>query len=206
MRNSQRSLFVSPIWLGLLGIALGLVLALAAYAIGKALRPPQILRGAMLNPPIPAVDFNLLAEHDQNITLYEYRGQPVLLAFSCQNCPRSATLMSKLTQVKSGASGNNYSVEVIVVNLNPERESIQSFAEFIHAFDTDFVAVSGNLRDVTDIAHSYDVYFGYAQNDFVESNPLIFLIDAQGYWRSVYPLNMSTADINSDIEIIWQDR
>lgn len=206
MSNSQRSPFVSPIWLGLLGIALGLVLALAAYAIGKALRPAQILRGAMLNPPIPAVDFNLTAEQDQIITLYEFRGQPVLLAFSCQNCPRSAALLSKLAQVKSGAIRDNHSLEVIVVNLNPERETIQSFTEFVHAFDTDFVAVSGSLRDVTDIAHSYDVYFGYSQNDLVESDALIFLIDAQGYWRCVYPLNMRATDLNSDLEIIWQDR
>ena len=206
MRKTKYSPFLTPIWLGLLGLALGLVLAVSAFAIGRALRPSLLLRGAMLNPPVPAVDFSLTDGDGQSITLYEFRGQPVLLTFSCKACSGSGALLSKLSLVRNKAASRGHELQIIVINLNPEREPSQVYAEFVHAVDTKFVPVSGELRDITDIAHSYDIYFGSSQNASVESSPLIFLIDAQGYWRSVYPLNMNAADISSDIEIIWQDQ
>ncbi len=204
MKDKNRSPLTNPLWLGFMGIALGLVLALAAYGVGRALRTPLVLRGAMLNPPVPAVDFSLQGANGQTYTLYEFRGTPVLLSFTCSTCSRSSIVMSKLTQAKHTAFSDGLDVQVIVISLEPEQEQPNSFDAYVKRFDADFIGLSGAMRDITDIAHSYDVFFESSQNT-VESTPLIFLIDKVGYWRAVYPMSLSADDIVADLHILMKE-
>jgi protein SCO1 len=208
MISKKYSLPSSPFWLALIGLTMGLILALAMYAVGRALRPPQTLSGAQLAPIVPAVDFILEGHAGQLTGLYEYRGTAILLSFTCRTCPGNSDLMNKLAQAKNMATSSGYDVQVVLININPDQETSDIFADFAQSFDPDFIGLSGDLQDIQDIAHSYDVYFhSHEENDSArpENTPLIMLIDQSGYWRSVYPLGMAAEDIARDIRILSED-
>jgi protein SCO1/2 len=209
MISKKYSLPSNPFWLALIGLIMGLVIALATYAIGRALRPPQILRGAQFDPAVPAVDFTLEEHVGKFVSLYDYRGAAILLSFTCRACPGNSALMNKLTQARNMATSNGYDTQVVLININPEQETPDVFADFVQSYDPNFTGLSGDLRDIQDIAHSYDVYFhSHEEND--DSRPentlLIMLIDQSGYWRSVYPLGMAAEDIARDIRVLSEEK
>ncbi len=199
-----------PLLLAVTGITLGLLLTIAAYGLGWALRPPQILRGAMLNPPPPAVDFRLQGPDGKNYSLYDFQGMPVLLSFSCVACSRSSPLLNKLVQARDFAIDEGFGLQAIIISADPERETPDVIAEFVQSYDPSFVGLSGDPKIIHDLAHSYDIYFqssprGNGADVTVDCTPLIMLIDRQGHWRAVYPLSMAAEDIAADIKILSEE-
>jgi len=210
MRDKNRIPFTNPFWLAIIGAALGLALALATYSLGRALRPPQVLRGAMLNPPQPAVDFRLQGADGRNYSLFEVRGSPVLLAFSCRICSQSSALLHQLAQATDLARSAGHNVQVFIISIDPKRETPETIAKFVQSFDPSFLGLAGDPTEISDLAHSYDIYFDSSiSNDEtstnVESTPLIMLIDDSGHWRAVYPISMAAEDIVADINILMEE-
>ncbi len=206
MKDSRLSSLSHPLWLGLLGLVLGLAGALAAYGIGRALRPPLILRGAMLDPVVPAVDFTLEDWRGNERSLMEFRGLSVLLAFTCLDCPQADNLLSTLAEARKQVLSENQDVQVILVDANPSQKEAQAFTEFVQSYDASFLALTGKSGEIQDIANSYDIYFADDGEDPTpELIPLIMLIDDQGAWRAVYPLALGAADIAGDIEILLKE-
>ncbi len=188
-----------------MGLALGLLLTLAAYAVGQALRPSPILRGAMLNPPAPAVDFSLTGPETRTYSLRDFRGQSVLLSFTCQRCSQSQAVLEKLALVWQAARQADIPLQVLLISLAPDEEAPQAFAAYAQSQVAEFIGLSGDLRVITDLAHNYDVYFAAGTNG-VESSPLIFLIDAEGFWRATYPARMSSQDIFADLRTLSREK
>lgn len=196
MNEAKHFPLPSPIWLAIGGIVLGIVLAIAAYNLGQALRPMPVLRGAMLYPPVPAVDFRLGGFDGKNYSLYEFQ-TPVLLTFTCNNCSRKAALIDLLVQARDLVVRDDVELQVIIISLEPGVKMLD--------LDPDFLELSGEKTEISDLAHSYDIFFHSSptsneDDSKVEITPLIMLIDKQGYWRAVYPLNMAAADIARDIK------
>ena len=190
-----------PIRLAILGLVLGIILAIAAYSLGRALRPEPVLRGAMLYPPVPAVDFRLQGHDGRNYSLYDFN-TPVLLTFSCSNCSRHAALMDLLVQARDAVLNDKNQVQVIVISIDPDAG--------MPVLDLDFIGLSGEPTEISDLAHSYDIYFHSSPTSEVadpkaEVTPLIMLIDQQGYWRAVYPPTMVAEDIAADINILLEE-
>lgn len=201
MANSRFSSLTHPLWLALLGLILGLAGAFAAYGIGRALRPARVLRGAMLDPAIPAVDFTLQDEDGNDRSLLEFRGQIVLLTFSCIDCPKADKLLNTLSSVRNFAVSKGYPTQVVSIDVGKCHET--SFSDYVQTYDPEILALIGESKDIQDLAHSYDIYFE-ADDPTPELIPLIMLIDDQGYWRAIYPLALSAEDIAGDIKVLLE--
>ncbi len=202
MTDVKRFPLPHPIWLAIIGIVLGIVLAIAAYSLGRALRPAPVLRGAMLYPPVPAVDFRLRGSDGKNYSLYDFQSAPVLLSFTCSNCSRSGALLEVLAQARDLAINDGNEIQVIVISIDPEMG--------LPELDVGFLGLSGDPREISDLAHSYDIYFHSSPisdgtDPRVDITPLIMLIDKQGYWRAVYPLTMAAEDIAADIQVLLEE-
>lgn len=164
----------------------------------------------MLNPPVPAVDFRLQGAEGKNYSLYDFQDKLVLLTFSCSNCSANSELLSKLAQVRHIAVENGFDCQSVIISIDPKRDTPEQISEFVQSYDKSFIGLSGTQRQISDLAHSYDIYFhSSARNEVddpqVEFTSLIMLIDRQGHWRAVYPLRMSAEDIARDIQTILEE-
>jgi len=201
MTKPRFASITNPLWLSLLGLLIGLAGALAAYGLGRSLRPPQTLRGAMLSPPSPAVDFRLQGDDGRNYSLYDFPGQPILLAFSCLDCTQNHNLLKTLADTVNVVNGIQDTPQVLVVNIGPEDQT--EFNRYVQSYHPDFIGLTGEAGEIRDLAHSYDVYYSTGEGDTqFEVIPLIMLIDNHGIWRAIYPLALSAEDIVQDIEIL----
>ncbi|MBC8503445.1 MAG: SCO family protein [Anaerolineales bacterium] len=210
MEEKNRYPHLSPAWLAIIGIFLGILLAIAAYSVGRVLRPTPILRGAMLYPPVPAVDFRLQGVDDKNYSLYDFRDQPVLLTFSCIGCSQNNTLMSTLVEAKQLVDRDGHRLKVLIISVDPLKERFAAFVELIEDYDPEFLGLSGDQKEINDLARSYDVFFeipiGENKNESsVALTSFIMLVDGSGNWRAVYPLRMAAIDIAADIKILLDE-
>ncbi|MCP4359086.1 MAG: SCO family protein [Chloroflexi bacterium] len=193
------------------GILGGLVLAYAFFLLGKALRPPLVLRGAQLNPPRPAVGFTLTGPGGQDYSLRDFRGGKIVLLYfgyttSPDLCPR---MLAKLAEARAALGTDATRVQVIFVTIDPERDTPEITAEYAWRFGQSFLGLSGAAADIRTLANSYGVFYAYVAGDDqayqVEHTPLAALIDMQGQLRAVYPLDMAVEDISVDLRILLEE-
>lgn len=210
MTEKKRIPLPHPFWLAIIGIVLGILLAIAGYGLGRVLRPTQVFRGAMLNPPVPAVDFRLQGPDGLNYSLYNFQEKPVLLTFSCTSCSRNSALLNTLAQTRERAINDGFDFQSVVISIDPERDTPEMITEYVQSYDSSFIGLSGDKGEISDLAHSYDIYFhsspaSEGEHPQVEVTPLIMLIDSKGYWRAVYPLSLAAEDIAADIKILLDE-
>lgn len=197
----------SPITL-LAGILAGLALVfLISWAIGSALSPYSF-NGMVLQSPQPAVNFTLTSQFDQKISLSDYHGKLVLLYFGYASCPDVCP--NTLIELKGACHllGNQVDdVQVLMITVDPERDTIDILAEYMSYFDPRFIGLWGTQREITEIATYYGVYFERRESDsalgyLVDHTATVMVVDRDGYLRLVFPYGTKAKDIAADLEYL----
>ncbi|MFN8440061.1 MAG: SCO family protein [Caldilineaceae bacterium] len=180
----------------LLGIGGG-----AAYAW---LRPYQS-HGFMLDKATPATDFTLNAAGNQRVSLSDYRGKIVLLYFGYTHCPDVCpTTMADLRVALSELETKANDIQVIMVSVDPERDSPQWLADYVHRFDDRFLGLTGPLDQVTEIATAYGIRFqkhaGTAATGYlIDHTAKVTVIDRQGNTRMFFPFGLTSEEMAEDL-------
>lgn len=190
------------------GLALGLALAGgAAFAASQFLRPPSF-HGMELQSPEPAVDFTLMGHNGQPVSLSDYQGQIVLLYFGYTTCPDvcPATL-AELRQARASLGKNADTVQVLMVTVDPERDTEVLLADFMPHFDPSFIGLTGRPEQIAEVATYYGIYYARHEGDtalgyLVDHTATVMLIDRQGYLRLVYPFGTPADDIAADLRYL----
>lgn len=158
----------------LLGTVLGLgVLRLRAE--------PHEFIGTVFADQQVAADFTLTADDGQPASLRDYRGKVVLIYFGYTFCPDicPAVLSELATTLDTLAPSERDQVQVLMVSIDPARDTPEVLAEYLDHFDPSFVGLTGAEQEITDVAAEYNVFF-----EAQEGTPATgYLID---HWAGVY--------------------
>jgi protein SCO1/2 len=184
---------------------LGLVIGLAAViSLGLYLRPHQF-GGTILQSPSPAYNFTLTGPQDKSVSLADYRGKVVLLFFGYTSCPDVCpTTLQKLRDSIKSLGDQAGKVQVIMVSVDPEKDTSKRINGYLSMFDTRFIGLTGGLETITTAASQYGVFFqkrpynekgGY----LVDHTATVLLIDPSGFLRVIYPYNATANAIADDI-------
>jgi protein SCO1/2 len=126
-----------------------LVLA-AAIAIGvRALVPA--------GPAAP--DFTLTDQAGRPYTLSAHRGHPIALFFGFTHCTDAcpATLAS-LARAKRELGSAAAGFDVVLVTVDPARDTAPVLARYLRAFDPAFVGLTGTAAQLAPVYAAYHVY------------------------------------------------
>ena len=140
----------------------------------------------------PAPDFTLVADSGAPWTLSAQGGKAVLLTFGFSHCPDTcpATLakLAHLTKTRLGARAS--AVEIVMVTVDPKRDTPAVLHEFVGRFGGPIVGLTGTPARLRDVERAYHVWAqplppkragGY---DVVHGAE-IYLIDGDGRLRGV---------------------
>lgn len=168
---SQRLLLVAAVVLGLL------VAGLARF--WEPGRPAAA--------PVPAAgDFTLHAA-DGPVSLRDYRGKVVLLAFGYTSCPdicptslaATAAALNRLPPAEADR------VVGLFVSVDPERDTPARLKEYVAFFHPALVGATGSPAEVAAVAQQYGAYYakhiaGSAAGYVVDHSSDTYLIDTVG--------------------------
>ena len=139
-------------------------------------------------------DFDLTDTAGQPRTLASYRGQVVVLVFGFTFCPEACpTELFELAQVMKRLGSDADRVQVLMVTLDPERDSPEVLRRYVTAFDARFGALTGTAEQLRRAAQNFSVVYarvpigdGYT----IDHSTAIYLIDQQGRHRASEPMSV----------------
>jgi len=105
-------------------------------------------------------DFKLTDHHGKTRTLADFRGKAVVIFFGYTQCPDVCpTTMAEMKSVVQQLGADGKRVQVLFVTLDPERDTRELLAEYVPAFDPDFLGLYGDLETTAKTAKEFRVFY-----------------------------------------------
>ena len=190
------------IWIFVIGLVVGFAL-IALIALPR-LRP-YTFQGTVLQSPQPAPDFELAASHGQKVGLKDFDGKLVILYFGYTFCPDvcPATL-SELRGALEILAKDATDVQVIMVSVDPERDTPELLAEYMTHFHPSFLGVTGTPKEIAQAAALYGIFYeaheGTAATGYlVDHTAPVMVIDQDSYLKLVFPFGTPAENIAEDL-------
>lgn len=202
----RKAVKINPVHMVVLAAVLVTVVA-AGVLIGSALRP-YMFHGTLFQSPAPALNFTLTGHNGQAVSLDDYKGKVVLLYFGYTTCPDVCpTTLAELHAAIQTLGNRAKDVQVMMITVDPERDTVPVLAEYMPHFDASFIGLTGTPEQIAEIATYYGV--AYERSDepsalgyLVNHTATVATLDRQGYVRVIFPFQTPARDIAADVEYL----
>jgi protein SCO1/2 len=192
-------------------VILSVVAALAVVGtLAWQIREKQnSFRGSEIAPSPLAADFELTNADGTSFHLAEQKGNVVLIYFGYTNCPDycPATL-AKYERIYQRLGEATANVDFVAISTDPDRDSPQVMADYVHYVNPAFVGLSGSEDELRPIWQDYYVgqqivpIEGSALGYSVDHSTRVYVIDKSGNWRLTFPFEMDAADMLHDVQLL----
>jgi protein SCO1 len=163
----------------------------------------QLARGTWLPQPRDIGPLTLLDHTGKPFTRESLNGQPSLVFFGFTHCPDVCpSTLATLAQVKKAA--NISDLRVILVTVDPARDTPEALSMYVNAFDPQFVGLTGDEAGISKAAAAFGA--AYARVDLPGGNytmdhtAAVFLLDANGRIVAVFTPPFDTKLISEDLQ------
>ncbi len=161
-------------------------IGLAALYWNNESRPQFQFHGTVLQNPKPAPRFTLYTAGNRPFTLKDLNGEVALLFFGYTHCPDVCpTTMARLAEIYR-ALGRPKGLRVVMITIDPERDSPDSTDRYAKAFDPAFIGLSGSPKAIAKTAASYYIYVKRGDQGLFDHSATVTLIDSRQYIRLFY--------------------
>jgi protein SCO1/2 len=168
-------------------------------------------KGTMMPASIPAPNFTFTDAEGQEVQLSDYLGQIVLLYFGYTFCPDVCpTTLSDLKRVQNQVDESGENVQMIMITVDPERDTPDKIAEYVAHFHPTFVGLSGTKKAIDEAADGYGVYYEKhegtpATGYLVDHTARVFVIEPDGTHRLSFGFGTPVEDIVADLRLLLRD-
>ncbi len=198
----NRSLFNRRSMLKWLGSA---SLALMLTACGPDPKPQfngSDISGTGLGSMLSMVDHT-----GQPRTLADYKGKVLVVFFGFTHCPDVCpTALAHIAQSLSLLGEQAKDVQVLMVSVDPERDTPQVMANYVKAFNSDFAGLTGTPEQLKETARSFKAYYAKVPDSknntyTMDHSASFYVFDKTGQARVLIngtaPADQLAADIKS---------
>lgn len=197
----------------ILGILLGSALAAGIFVATKVTTPAEPQSAFILPISSALPEFSLLDQTGAAVTADTFRGQWNLVFFGYTNCPDICpTTLQTLANAKRelAATGVDTLPRIVLVSVDPERDTPELLGQYVDYFGDDNLAVTGQLEEVTKLTSALGIYFGKAPtedgNYGVDHSAAVLVIDPKGEFMALFSAPHVVADYLHDLPIIMDSQ
>lgn len=181
--------------------------ALSVIVLGGVLlvvsRPSESeLGGTSIDDPPSVRDVALVNTTGEDVRLDDWRGEMVLVFFGYANCPDVCPLtMAKLASTYRDL-GEPENVQVIMVTVDPERDTPEVLRNYVENFHSDFVGLTGTPQQIADAsARFYATAIERAEGEVAHSSH-VTLVGPKGRMRVIYNQDKVESVLQEDLETL----
>ncbi|MDM8530489.1 SCO family protein [Anaerolineales bacterium HSG25] len=111
--------------------------------------------GAELDPPLTIPDFELIDTTGQPFRLSKVDADLILVYFGYTYCPDVCPLtLWNVKQALEGLAGREH-VQTIFITVDPERDTPETLAVYMPAFEADFIGLTGDQAQIQTVLHAF---------------------------------------------------
>ena len=141
--------------------------------------------------------------------LEDWRGKAVVLFFGFTHCPDICpTTLADIAGAVKSLGPDAERVQVLMVSVDPERDTPESLAKYVTAFDPRFLGLRGDLAATKKVAAEFKIYFEKRkQGDSytVDHSAQSYVIDPQGRLRLLVRHDRIAQDLSADLRAILRE-
>lgn len=131
----------------------------AALALLFACAPEPFL-GTDITGADYGQDFHLADHHGKPRSLADFRGRAVVLFFGYTHCPDVCpTTLSEAALAMKALGEDAKRVQVLLITLDPERDTREVLAQYVPAFHPDFLGLWGDSAATAKVARDFKVFY-----------------------------------------------
>jgi protein SCO1/2 len=163
---------------------------------------PRLTSGTWLPQPRAVRDFRLTDTTGRPFTRASLGGVPSLVFFGFTHCPDvcPATLL-KLAEVRKAAAVP--ALRVLVVSVDPQRDSPEILGSYVHAFDPSFLGATGDEPSIARMAADFGVAVSRVERpggDYtMDHSAVVFLLDAGARIVAVFTPPFEVRSLSADL-------
>jgi protein SCO1 len=187
-----------------------LVLIVAAFLAGLAsvfgvlfvVGRPQA--GALTGAAAIGGPFRLIDQDGRPFSDTDVKGEPFLVFFGFTHCPDACpTTLLELSDMLDKLGSDASKVRVLFITLDPERDNPASLKDYLSAFNSRVVGLTGDLSTVTTVARAYHVYFKKVPlegSDYtMDHTAVVYLMNKDGRFVTPFSLRRSAQEAADDL-------
>lgn len=199
----------------IVGLAVVLATAVITVTVMANARPPKPASGPLsANPNVDpgtslpgqaAPGFTLTNQFGASVSLRQFRGKAVVLAFvdsRCTSiCPLTTLSMTEARSMLGPAAAAH--VQLLGIDANPDATKVADVRAYssAHQMLRSWDFLTGSLHQLAAVWRSYHVYVA-ASHGNIDHEPAIYLIDGRGRERTLYLTQMAYASVGQQADLI----
>lgn len=193
---------VSSTFYGFIGLFLSMLLA----GCGPSAPSKAVFQGTDITGVDWGKDFNLTDHKGQRRSLVDFQGKAVALFFGYTHCPDVCpTTLGEMAQTLKQLGPDAEKVQVLLVTLDPARDTPAVLAQYVPSFHPSFLGLTGTEEEVAVVAKSFKAFYqkqastskmGYT----LDHSANTFVFDPQGRLRLMYSYGRGVSPMVNDIK------
>lgn len=189
--------------IGAVALVLGL---LVGWGLLQLVERPYAYHGTVIQSQTPAANFTLTGAGGEQVSLSDFRDKVVLLYFGYTYCPDVCpATMVELKKAMQILGEDADKAQVILVSVDPDRDSPEKLAEYVTHFNPNFIGLTGTEDEIAGAATPFGIFYekhpGSIESGYlIDHTASVVAIDPDGYLRLVYPFDTPGEAIAADIQ------
>jgi len=152
----------------------------------------------------PAPDFTLTNQFGQKMSLSQFRGKVVMLAFEDSECTTVCPLTTQsmvLAKEMLGKAGSG--VQLLGVDANPDATQVADVLSYSrsHGMVNQWDFLTGSLAQLKSTWKAYHIAVQIEQGQ-IDHTPALFVVDAQGRLQKLYLTQMAYSSITQSAQVL----
>ncbi|MBI2333173.1 MAG: SCO family protein [Chloroflexi bacterium] len=186
-------------------VILSVIAIIAGLAVGFYFFRPHTFHGTVIQSPEPSFDFTLTGPNG-DVSLSDYRGKVVLIYFGYTFCPDICPgTLANVAQALRGMGTKADDVQLIMVSLDPERDTPEKLAEYMGHFHPSFIGVTGTKEQLDEVASLYGIFYQKTESSgasgyLIDHTATLMALDREGYMKLVFPFGVTSQEIADDLK------
>jgi len=186
-------------------VLISVFVLITGLASGVYFFRPHVFHGTVIQSPEQAFDFTL-TDVNGDVSLSDYRGKLVLIYFGYTFCPDicPATL-ANVAQALRTMDTKADDVQLIMISLDPERDTPKKLAEYVAHFHPSFIGITGSKEQLDETASLYGIFYEKTEGAvntgyMIDHTATLLVIDREGYLKLVFPFGVTANEIADDLK------
>ncbi|HEX6318609.1 MAG TPA: SCO family protein [Burkholderiales bacterium] len=142
-------------------------------------------------------------------TLADFRGKAVVLFFGFTHCPDVCpTTLADVSQALKQLGSDAQQVQVLLVTVDPERDTPEALAKYVTAFDPRFLGLYGDEAATRRAAQEFKIYYEKRKTGdsySVDHSGQSYVIDPQGRLRLLVRPERIASDLPEDLRTLLKE-
>ena len=191
--------------IALISLAGVIVIGAAAWFFVLPMFQPHVFHGQVIQSNQAAPSIELDGPNGTKVRLSDFEGKVVVLYFGYTFCPDVCpTTLAKLNQAMGLLGDKAQDVQVIMISVDPKRDTPAVLQEYKAHFNPTFIGLTGDPDTIDRIATTYGVYYeaeegSEATGYLVNHTATLMIVDRDGYLKLVLPFEGTAEEVADDL-------